>query len=128
MRPPRRLRNTGSFGTPVYGAVDRPPDGGRQRDQQAPERGDPGEAVSAWGRLMLQDRACHTIAVNSPTPGRAVNTLTRGWDFALACTSRSSCSMVGAMASMTAMLSATICRDTAGRGSPECQARPGPVQ
>jgi hypothetical protein len=47
-------------------------------------------------RPMSPISASNTRAVNSPTPGSAVNTFTRGSALARACTFRSSCWMVGA--------------------------------
>ena len=79
-------------------------------------------------RVMSPVSATMTSAVNSPTPGSVVKTLTRG--SALACwrSSASIRSMTGARPSMTARQSVTTSREIAGRSSSASQPRPGPVQ
>ena len=72
--------------------------------------------------------ASMTRAVNWPTPGSVVRTLTRG--SALACwrSSPSIRSVSTARLSMTARASVTISREIAGSSSPASQPRPGPVR
>jgi hypothetical protein len=93
--------------------------------------GQPGPAGQLAGRrerVMSPISASITSAVNWPTPGSAVKTLTRG--SALACwrSSPSIRSTAGARASMNARQSVTISRDTAGRPSSASHPRPGPLQ
>src|SRR6516164_749687 len=69
-----------------------------------------------------------TSAVNGPTPGSWVSTLTRGPDRARWTTSQSSRSIRTSTASISASPSSTTSREAAGRGSQASQSRPGPLQ
>jgi hypothetical protein len=79
-------------------------------------------------RLMSPISATMTRAVNSPTPGSVLSTLTRGSALACWCSSPSSRSISTARTSMTARQSVMISRDVAGSSSSASQPRPGPVQ
>jgi hypothetical protein len=79
-------------------------------------------------RVMSPISATIISAVNWPTPGKVVSTLTRGSAVARRRTSASSRPVSGAGAPGTARQSVTISRDTAGRSSSASQPRPGPVQ
>jgi hypothetical protein len=79
-------------------------------------------------RVMSPISASRTSAVNGPTPGSWVKTLTRGSDLACWRTSASSRPVTDSRASMSARASEITSAETAGRSSEASHSRPGPLQ
>jgi hypothetical protein len=79
-------------------------------------------------RLTSPISATMTSAVNGPTPGSWVSTLTRGPDLARWRISQSSRPIGTSSASISARSSSTTSREAAGSGSEASHSRPGPLQ
>ena len=79
--------------------------------------------VTEDGQVQLNKNA-----VNGPTPGSWVSTLTRGSDRARRCTSQSSRSIGCWRASISIRPSSITSRETAGSSSEASHSRPGPLQ
>ena len=79
-------------------------------------------------RLTSPTSARMTSAMNGPTPGSWVSTLTRGSDRPRWRISQSSRSITVSSAPISARSSSTSSRDTAGSSREASQARPGPLQ